>query len=33
MDATQQFLQQEKLHVPEKFVISGESKVSQFIEK
>jgi len=28
MDAVQQFLQQQKLTVPQKFILSGASKVS-----
>jgi len=31
MDAVQQFLQQESLPVPEKFVLSGASKVSVYL--
>jgi hypothetical protein len=33
MDATQQFLRQQELQVPEKFFLAGLSKVSQFTEK
>jgi hypothetical protein len=29
MDATQEFLRQQEVQVPEKFVVTGASKVSQ----
>jgi len=33
MDATQQFLREQEIQVPEKFVISGLSKVGRYIIK
>jgi hypothetical protein len=30
MDATQQFLRQKEIEVPEKFVVAGFSKVNQY---
>jgi len=33
MDATQQFLRQQEVQVPEKFVVAGSSKVNQSIQK
>jgi hypothetical protein len=33
MDAAQQFLRQQEVQVPEKFVVAGASKVSQYIRE
>jgi hypothetical protein len=33
MDATQQFLRQQEVQVPEKWIVAGFSKVSQSTEK
>ncbi len=33
MDATQEFLRQQEVQVPDKFVVSGASKVSQSTKK